>query len=68
MFDLTLYIPVKKKNHSRHDGFPGLTSTGEYKLSCSRKQCSASGEALTHNPSISSQALSNSAPDSPLFL
>ena len=38
-------------------GLPGLNQYyAEDKVSCSRTQCSATGEALTINPSISSQA------------
>ena len=38
--------------------FPGLNQhLAEDEVSCSRKQCSASSEAQTSNPTISSQAL-----------
>ena len=38
-------------------GLPGLNQYLDDKVSCSRTQCSASGETRTHNPLIKSQAL-----------
>ena len=45
-----------RRVHRRPTGGKPVLSTG-YLVSCSRTQRSASGEARTHNPSISGQAL-----------
>ena len=48
--------PTPKQYPSDFIGGKPVLSTG-YLVSCSRTQCSASGEARTRNPSISGQAL-----------